>query len=108
MSEEFYQPRAVSLQKTPRFASPRYLIWIRDQPCANCLAPPPSDPHHIKGIGKYSGVGLRASDSTAMPLCRTCHSRLHGGVIPMDKQWQWLAQTASRALVEIAEGRLKI
>lgn len=50
-----------------------YLDWVRDQPCAVCPAPSPSDPHHLD-----SGVmGSKGDDWTALPLCRRCHRAYH-------------------------------
>ena len=93
--------------KYSRLKSLRYLNWIRDQPCINCGAPEPSDPHHIKGVGHFSGGGLTAPDSHAMPLCRGCHEALHKGHIPLEAQWSWLARTATKGIVELLEGRMK-
>lgn len=93
--------------KHQRFSSPVYIRWVKEQPCVNCDAPAPSDPHHVKGVGNFSGGGMTAGDNFAMPLCRKCHTLLHNGVIPLIEQWKWLAKTAARAIVEIIEGRLK-
>lgn len=53
----------------PPARSPTYLAWVRQQPCCNCDAPGPSDPHHE---GKR-GVSQKCSDLLAVPLCRRCH-----------------------------------
>lgn len=88
------------MQKTPRIRSAKYLNWIREQPCINCMAPPPSDPHHIKGTGGYSGAGLTAPDHLAMPLCRRCHNNIHAGLWKPPIQWEWVARTFDRAINE--------
>ena len=50
-----------------------FLDYIRDQPCAVCTAPAPSDPHHLD-----SGVmGSKGDDWTCVPLCRTHHREYH-------------------------------
>ena len=46
---------------------------IRGLPCDLCAAPAPSDPHHVR---------TRAAGGTAkdlIPVCRTCHTRIHDG-----------------------------
>lgn len=96
------------IPKNPRVSNPKYLRWVADQSCVNCGAPGPSDAHHIKGVGHFSGAGLKAPDSMAMPLCRECHNMLHNGHIPLGEQYEWLAKTSTKALVEIMEGRLRI
>jgi len=50
-----------------------YLEYIRNEPCLVCLAPPPSDPHHL-----LSGVvGGKGPDESAVPLCRQHHREYH-------------------------------
>lgn len=43
----------------------------RTLPCCACNAPPPSDPHHepTRGAG--------GKDRDTVPLCRSCHDRVH-------------------------------
>jgi hypothetical protein len=48
---------------------PDWLKIVRTQPCMNCGAPEPSDPHHIWA----SSMSLKSSDLACIPLCRTCH-----------------------------------
>jgi len=99
----------MSLQKIQRFSSIKYLNWVKQQPCVVCGDVGRSDdqivPHHVKGIGNFSGAGLKAGDHVAMPMHAICHAEWHTHPDYM-AQWAWLARTASRALVEIAEGRL--
>jgi len=57
--------------KTPRDA--KYLAWLRQQRCAWCSAPPPSEVSHH---GTH-GTGIKASDHGALPLCRHCHAEWH-------------------------------
>lgn len=58
--------------KTPRSSS--HLTWLRTLPCAWCGGAPPSESSHH---GRR-GVGIKASDLLAVPLCRDCHARHHG------------------------------
>ncbi len=60
---------------------PAYLDFIRSRPCAFC-ANPAVEPHHtLKGLRGISEAGLRqkGSDYLSIPVCRTCHTRLHSG-----------------------------
>lgn len=52
-----------------RLKSSPFLDWVRRLPCLHCGRPGPSDPHHE---GKR-GVGQKAHDTLAVPLCRLCH-----------------------------------
>lgn len=51
----------------------RYLDWIRKQPCASCRIIGQSQAHHE---GSH-GVGIKADDMTAIPLCFRCHRSRH-------------------------------
>ena len=52
---------------------PKYLQWIREQPCVMCKRTPSAEVHHETG----AGMGLRAHDHKAMPLCHRCHMAFH-------------------------------
>jgi len=72
--------------KTPR--SPKYLAWIRTQPCCatDC---PPSDycqivAHHVRS-GNGGGIGMKVSDYRTIPLRADIHNELHGYC--SEKQW---------------------
>jgi len=56
---------------------PKYLAYVRTLPCCVCNKPGPSEPHHIKGVGGFSGAGLKAPDYASMPMCATCHREMH-------------------------------
>ena len=56
---------------------PEYRDWIRSKRCASCQAEPPSEAHHLKGDLMASGMGMKAPDWLAMPLCRLCHLKMH-------------------------------
>jgi len=61
----------------------QYLSWIRTLPCCMCGKNSPSEAHH----SKTGGTGIKASDYTAIPLCREHHQEWHdkwgkGGPIP--------------------------
>lgn len=48
---------------------------IRCMPCLHCGKAPRVDPHHLqRGLPpRERGMGRRASDQFAIPLCRRCH-----------------------------------
>lgn len=78
---------------------PGYLIWVRRQPCWQCGKAPAGCAHHKTG----AGMGLRASDLDAMPLCHGCHMAFHDGKGPFKgwgkarrRQWQEEAIAATR------------
>ena len=55
-----------------------HLQRIKEMPCGLCGASGPSDAHHIR---EGQGMGQRASDYLAIPLCKDCHQGpcgLHG------------------------------
>lgn len=64
--------------KPSRYANPRYLDFIRMQPCASCGKPGPSDPHHASWVDGTRASG-KADDAFAYPLCRVCHTNHHTG-----------------------------
>ena len=71
-----------------------YLDHVRSLPCASCKAPAPSEAHHLIDVGISPGVGRKAPDSLSIPLCRTCHARLHAGDdLLHDSQLLMLART---------------
>ncbi len=56
----------------------KHLERIKSMPCGLCGADGPSDAHHIR---TGQGMGQRASDFLAIPLCKDCHQGdegLHG------------------------------
>lgn len=50
-------------------------------------------PHHIKGVGNMSGVGMKAPDWATMPLCAKCHNTMHGNPDIWPDQWEYIART---------------
>jgi cytochrome c553 len=59
--------------KPQTIRDPKYLAWLRTQPCAFCSHPPPSEASHH---GRH-GMALKPSDHLAVPACRGCHHRHH-------------------------------
>lgn len=83
-----------------KYENKKYLEWVRKQPCCLCKFPGPNHPHHIKGVGYLSGVGLKAPDWATMPLCLSCHNSIHriDNKINLNIQWEWLARTLGKAV----------
>jgi hypothetical protein len=76
----------LDLSKSKRWENRKYLNWVATLPCANCsIVDETIVPHHaidisaIAGRVSSKGMGMKANDWLAMPLCYTCHSKLHGG-----------------------------
>jgi hypothetical protein len=53
---------------------PAYLRYLRQFPCAGCATTRQSRDAAHQGA---HGLGQKASDLDAVPLCRECHKRLH-------------------------------
>lgn len=73
----------------------RYLAWVRELPCKVC-GNVPSEAHHIRGVGHLGGVGMKATDLAAMPLCPRHHRALHDltlGKEALARQWEWAYKT---------------
>ena len=67
---------------TLRIKSKAYLKWVSTLPCSECKADNDTVvAHHLKG--RYAplsgGMGYKADDWLTMPLCFTCHSKIHSG-----------------------------
>ncbi|MGL4480439.1 MAG: hypothetical protein ACRCVK_19725 [Aeromonas veronii] len=61
-----------------RITSRAHIERIKRMDCVLCGASGPSDAHHIRA---GQGMGQRASDVLAIPLCKSCHqgpSGIHG------------------------------
>lgn len=52
---------------------PEHVKRVRAMPCAACGATPAGCAHHKMG----AGMGRRAHDHMAIPLCHGCHMNLH-------------------------------
>ena len=66
-----------------RFQDRKHLEWIRTLPCLICKAGYYShskevQAHHLmKPYDGFRGMGLKANDRNAIPLCYMHHSQLH-------------------------------
>lgn len=79
---------------------PKYIKWIKEQPCIHCGCNG-SEPHHVIGFG-MGRMGGKAGDYFSVPLCRICHSQIHdcwdeGWIKP---QLRWLHETLEKAFDE--------
>lgn len=55
----------------------KHLALIRKLPCCVTGKRGPSDPHHLKeGLAHERGIGRKATDRWAVPLCRTKHEEV--------------------------------
>lgn len=70
--------------KRIRWTAPRYLEWIKTQPC-ECCGKPSDDPHHLIGW-RQGGMATKAHDIFAIPLCRQCHTELHNDPVKFERK----------------------
>jgi len=84
------------MPKTKPWRSPKYLKWLRSQPCYYCGRP--STVHHIKGIGHMSGISRKAPDWATSPLCEECHHRMQTTPLLWPEQWEIIARTLGKAV----------
>lgn len=68
--------------------SPIHLERIRRLPCCipTCSSKSPSDPHHLR-VSNERGVGLKATDRWAIPLCRRHHEECHTVGSRKEEEW---------------------
>jgi hypothetical protein len=92
-------------QKDTRWRSEAYLAWVRSLPCCVCGATTGIAAHHLVGMWQVSGMGLKASDSLAMPACdpiyghgRDCHQQIHAHKALRERQPGFLRDTISRGV----------
>lgn len=96
-------------RSTPRRSQKRdlvYLAKVREMACAACDGRP-AEPHHPKdGLG----MGVKAPDRDAFPLCAECHRSFHLGVgrfagwtREQKKVWQFEKTQETQYLIEKAK-----
>lgn len=68
--------------KESRLVLPKYIQWVKTQPCIAC-GKPADDAHHLIGHGQ-GGMGTKAHDIHVIPLCRADHRELHAD----PKKWE--------------------
>ena len=74
-------PKLMEVGNGPHFRekpwrSARYLCSVRDQPCLSCGTPFSIHAHHLRHAER-TGMGRKASDMWAVPLCSRCHHSCH-------------------------------
>lgn len=70
--------------KRIRWENPKFLAWVKTQPCTCCGAPA-DDAHHLIGWGQ-GGMATKAHDAFTIPLCRKHHTELHNGPAAFEQQ----------------------
>lgn len=61
--------------KVKTIRDPKYLAWVRKQPCCMCGYKNFIATHHTQ----TGGMGIKGSDMTVVPLCMVCHADVHQG-----------------------------
>ncbi|MGQ7286033.1 DUF968 domain-containing protein [Vreelandella venusta] len=100
-----YKERSASKTRDKRWRSPKYLAWVRTQPCVVCGATTGIAAHHMIGMYNLGGMGLKAPDSYAMPACdpaagsfNDCHQQIHRIKALRDQQPAFLRTTLRAGL----------
>jgi len=61
-----------------RFTSPKHIARVREQPCMVCGNDYGVEAHHLMRPWRDGrGMGMRAGDDNAVPLCSDHHRALH-------------------------------
>ena len=91
------------IPKQKRWRCPKYLAWVRTRPCCLCGGQA-NAAHHLIGMWGMSGMGLKAPDSMAIPVCDgpgdTCHRKIHASKELQQLQPEWIEQTLRDAVIE--------
>lgn len=94
-----------TLKKRPPGRSEEYKEFIRHEcPCYVCACVPRSTvPHHME----TAGTGLKGSDFSCVPLCRTHHDECHAmGIETFQARYEVnLWHAAARCLITWADGK---
>ena len=56
----------------------KYLKKLCEMPCMFCEIDPGGIAHHVR-LGSDKGMGMKASDKYAVPICKDCHDKCHTG-----------------------------
>ena len=76
-----------------------YRAFVRNRPCCGCGVEPAGDAHH-RISDRFAA--MRVTDYHTMPLCRSCHERLHADWRLWEEmhgpQWRHVAQTLTEAI----------
>lgn len=81
--------------------SKRHLALIRQLPCCVTGKRGPSDPHHLReGLAHERGIGRKATDRWAVPLCRQLHEEAHR--VGSRQEWAWFKARGIEDPLELA------
>ncbi len=93
--------------KIKPFRSKDHTDWVKSFPCCACGSSQNMEPHHLKGHGH--GGSVKADDRLTMPLCHTCHSKLHHyGYKRFDNRHSTMRQPGQIYFINRQLGRAKI
>jgi hypothetical protein len=70
------------IPKNKRWENKAYTRWVATHECAACgIHDETISPHHLKHIyaNLSGGTSYKASDWLTMPICYSCHDKLHNG-----------------------------
>ena len=73
----------LAISEAKRIRCKEHLRYVASQPCVIC-GRSPSHAHHVK-YAQRRGLGIKASDEFAVPLCATHHHQLHNTT--KEREW---------------------
>lgn len=79
--------------------NPKYLEWVKKQPCV-LTGMPADDAHHLIGLRGFSGMAMTAPDFMVIPVTREVHQRIHEEPELQKAQFVWVLQTLEKAFRE--------
>jgi hypothetical protein len=87
------------MTKTKPYRSEKYLSFVRSRPCVYCMSKN-TQAHHIRGVGHLGGMGLKAPDWAAYPVCPVCHEEVQKDPSLWPDQFEWALKTVGEAIQE--------
>lgn len=93
------------IAKRKPFRSKSYLAFVRSLPCAMCATTQGVAAHHLIGMWHTGGMGMKAPDSMAMPLCDGpggCHAMVHAHKHLRQMQPDWMRETLRKGLEQFS------
>ena len=92
--------RALQSGYVKPYRNKAYLVYLSGLTCP-CGAPA-CEAHHLIAAGFGGGMGTKASDIFALPICRECHDEIHRDVKAWEElfgsQWEHICMALHQAV----------
>ena len=79
--------------------NPKYLEWVKTQPCV-LTGQPADEAHHLIGLHGTGAMGMTAPDFMTMPVTRGAHQQIHEKPELQAFQALWVLQPLEKAFRE--------